>query len=1042
MKTKRILSLYILASILLTLSYVPVFQTVIAQEQPKIVLKRPLLSGKLSSINWNYYTGNAPSIVKNLILELLTHHFRSNGTYLPCLAESWSLSEDYLSLEVTLKQRVKFHDGHFLTADDLITSMYIPYLFKDRLWYFIASIEKINEYTVRFNFKEPTDYPVFYILWHWPIVSHTQYGAFSQAIQGKIEEGYDIFNPQQEWAFVSIRDELARYSPETLIGCGPFKVKSVSEDLIILEKFDEYFGGAPPVDEIHLIRYDTRDEIYAAAINGDIDYLWEMSPPPDIVKQIKSCPFAWTIEIPRDIGTSIYINSRVYPLSLVEVRRALAYGIDRYAVALVQYPGARFVSEYVIGWNAPQITRYLNQSFIDQYLYKFKYEYNPTVAEGILQSLGFSKDEEGIYVTPNGTRLEFELGAQLGSHITYNAANEIAEQLRKIGIKLNIRHYDDYGMFYQGAFQLMVLVYGDPKFSFDEIYHKYLDIYPGHGLNRIQYVPWREEPVDVIELAREIGLYPVQLSKEELTEIYSELSYITGDQLPTINLYQPGVLIYMNRDKFEFPTDPGYWNGLGSYEAHGFHALFSQGWLRLKHDMSIESEPSTIAQGGSTSCQITVSVPSAMLGTLQTSAIKVPNILEVYERPVSLSITGLPEGATATFTPEQGIPPFTSILFITTSSQTPPGTYPLYVVGTVDKFIVCKQEINLIVAPISVKPGMTDSDFNPITSFDVVFTPDKPSASYKLVATNPGSYFYNLIVENVGSNLLNPTITVNIPNEFVLKGAMPIHVFTDMARIIDITSSATILIYGKTVSITMAIQPESLVYITIHLDFALKGTTGYSESDCTSYMRGFKILADIEDSENGFSVKNIVCTFTGVGQKVTAIGGFALDTNMVPKSGLKVEVYDGSKLIGTSPITPSDGFYFLTIQPGGPYTVKLVNPTTGNVVKSSSVSVEKYEYKQVDFLNLNPADPAIEGYVFDSNMNGIGGITIELYNKHGKLLASTQTGTGGKYVFRFPAPGTYVVKAIVPSGYACDDQFFQIDVRQFETIRVDFIFKK
>jgi peptide/nickel transport system substrate-binding protein len=1033
MKEKSMIVLSVLLCILLMFQNVPVVQKVFAQDQPKIVWRVPLLSSAPFSPNWNPYAG-LPSKIADLVLELLTHHFRSNGTYIPCLAERWELSQDYTWLKVTLKNGVKFHDGTTLTADDLITSMYIPYLFKDRLWYFIESIEKVDDLTVRFNFKQPTDYPVFYILWHWQIVSHRQFGNFSDAIREKINQGYDIFDPEDEAEFAPIRNGLYSFRPETLVGCGPFKVKSVSNDLIVLEKFEEYFGGVPPVDEIHFIRYSTINDAYDAVLNGDIDYIWAVSPPQDIVERIKARPFAWTIEIPRDVGIALYLNSRVYPLSLVEVRRAIAYGINRTEVALSQYAGVHFPSKYVIGWNTLNITNYLNQSFIEQYLTEFKYEYNPSKAEELLRSLGFLKDDEGIYVTPNGTRLELELSYG-GLHISPEACNNIAEQLRRIGIKVNVRYYEDYytRAFCQGEYQIGVGVSGDPKFSFDEIYHKYLAVYPGHGLNRTQHVPWKEDPVDVVQLAERIGLYPVQLSKEELTEIYSELSYITGDQLPVINLYQPGVLIYMNKDKFEFPMDPNYWSGLGSYEGHGLRPLFALGWLKLRYSMSILSEPATIAQGGSASYLISISNP--------TSPVKSLGIPVDSERQVCLNVVGLPEGTAATFTPERGVPPFSSTLFITTSSQTPPGTYSLYVTAAIDQFLVCKKEIKLTVAPVTIESYMSDSDFNPVSGFDVVFTPDKATKTYKLVATNPGSYFYNLIVKNVGSTLLNPKIVIEMPGEFVLKGVMPIHVFSDMARLSDVTSSSIISIQGQTISVTTSIPPQSLAYVTIHLDFSLKGTVGYTESDCTNYARGFKIIASVEDSEKGFSVKNM-CVSTGVGQKVTAIGGFVLDVNALPKSGLKVQVYDGDMFLGESPITPSDGFYFLKIPPGGPYTVKLFNPTTGNVIKSSSISVEKYEYRQVDFLNLNPADPVIEGYVFNSDMKGIGDVVIELYNKQGKLLATTRSEAGGKYVFRFTSPGTYFVKAIIPSNYICDTPLAKIEVKQFETIRVDFILKE
>ncbi|MFI1188793.1 S8 family peptidase [Streptomyces californicus] len=49
--------------------------------------------------------------------------------------------------------------------------------------------------------------------------------------------------------------------------------------------------------------------------------------------------------------------------------------------------------------------------------------------------------------------------------------------------------------------------------------------------------------------------------------------------------------------------------------------------------------------------------------------------------PVALSVTGLPPGATASFTPSTVTSGATSTLSITTTSATPPGTYPLTIIG-------------------------------------------------------------------------------------------------------------------------------------------------------------------------------------------------------------------------------------------------------------------------------------------------------------------------------------------------------------------------
>ena len=39
--------------------------------------------------------------------------------YSPCLAESWSVSKDYLSYEFTLREGCKFHNGDTVTSEDV-----------------------------------------------------------------------------------------------------------------------------------------------------------------------------------------------------------------------------------------------------------------------------------------------------------------------------------------------------------------------------------------------------------------------------------------------------------------------------------------------------------------------------------------------------------------------------------------------------------------------------------------------------------------------------------------------------------------------------------------------------------------------------------------------------------------------------------------------------------------------------------------------------------------------------------------------------------
>src|SRR5205807_1432937 len=145
-----------------------------------------------------------------------------------------------------------------------------------------------------------------------------------------------------------------------------------------------------------------------------------------------------------------------------------------------------------------------------------------------------------------------------------------------------------------------------------------------------------------------------------------------------------------------------------------------------------------------------------------------------------------------------------------------------------------------------------------------------------------------------------------------------------------------------------------------------------------------------------------------LGKQVTAIGGYALDSNSNYKSGLYVKVMSGSTIVGQSTVSPPDGFYFVTVPAGGPYTVQLYNPTGALPGKAQSIStVASNQYVEADFLGLNPADPAITGFVFNSATQGMSGITLTLSDAHGKVVATTTTSSSGWYVFRFTQPGSY-----------------------------------
>jgi hypothetical protein len=82
-------------------------------------------------------------------------------------------------------------------------------------------------------------------------------------------------------------------------------------------------------------------------------------------------------------------------------------------------------------------------------------------------------------------------------------------------------------------------------------------------------------------------------------------------------------------------------------------------------DFTLAASPSSVSTGQGGTASSTVSVTSA----------------NGFTGSVDLSVTGLPVGASATFTPANVVAPGSSQLTVTTSSSTPPGSYSLTITG-------------------------------------------------------------------------------------------------------------------------------------------------------------------------------------------------------------------------------------------------------------------------------------------------------------------------------------------------------------------------
>jgi hypothetical protein len=345
------------------------------------------------------------------------------------------------------------------------------------------------------------------------------------------------------------------------------------------------------------------------------------------------------------------------------------------------------------------------------------------------------------------------------------------------------------------------------------------------------------------------------------------------------------------------------------------------------------------------------------------------------------------------------------------------GSVPMGSPVTVDEIIEVQPQV-------TANSYFTDTNFEPINSFNVLFTKTSSKAStLTLTATDPATYYYTLDFKNNGGALNSVPITVNIPDSFKLTGNQPVQIdfnpvsytFTDYVLHVTVPNVAA----GQTFT------------LRVHLDYKLKSTTGYPSNAPTTYHSTYIFSTNINGAF--YSAPTIEAT----GKKATAIGGFATDSKGALQSGLKVNVYKGLTLKWSTEVD-GDGYYYADVAAGGPYSLVLIDSFGAPVGANIGINVATDTYAPTDLKAL-PINCAIQGFVKDSLGNPVVGVKVQISGplEHIQNAAAT-TNSGGHYIFRFILPGTYILKITAPPGYTSTHDTQSIRVRLTETGTVNF----
>ena len=320
--------------------------------------------------------------------------------YSPCLAESWTKSEDDLTYDFVLRQGVKFHNGEPVTAEDVKFSFERYRGSSSALMHEqVASIETPDARHVRFKMKKPwPDFLTFYA---------TATGA-----------GWIV--PKKY-----VEQVGAKGFQDHPIGAGPYKFVSFTPGIeLVLEAFEGYWRKTPSVKRLVMKVIPDESTRLAALKRGEVDIAYSIRG--ELAEELKNTPGLTLKAVVLQAPSWIYFPEQWDPKSPwhdVRVRQAANLAIDREGMSQALFLGACKTTNSIIPYT------------FDYYWQPPPAAYDPAKAKKLLAEAGYE----------NG----FESGPLYVDSSYANAGEVVVNNFVTVGIRSKLQPIERAG-FYAG----------------------------------------------------------------------------------------------------------------------------------------------------------------------------------------------------------------------------------------------------------------------------------------------------------------------------------------------------------------------------------------------------------------------------------------------------------------------------------------------------------------------------------------------------------------------------------------------------------------
>jgi len=465
--------------------------------------------GSLVSTNPMYVTQNSVdrdfySLVYEKFIEV-----DASGEPVASLAFEWARTSD-LEYLFKLREGVFWHDGTPLTTDDIIwnfeTSILLAQEYGEDTYGRAlegVKIEQIDEYTLRFKLEETN-------------------ATFWEAISV-----YMI--PKHIYSNLSLQNFAMSKTNSEPIGCGVYKVDSISQRGFMLSAFEQHWLQ-PSIKNYRYLFFEDYDPLNDAVKNNVIDVINTLNL--EKIDNLEEYPFFRMEELVlHNRQKLIFFNTRRENYSDAEFRRAISLLIDK--ERLLEVGGIDGV--VAEGPISPR-----SWAFNDSLE---ALDYDLEGAAEILESLGYERGpQDEYYFTDDNKVLSLNISF-LENEMNERLIGALAEMFREGGVLLRTRplNYDQVMREILPTRDFELLLYEIEVAVDPDQYNLWHSLRIDHPMLNISGYDYSRVDI-LLERAR------TNLDKEERKEDYFLFQRYLVDDAPVVFLYHPKAFFILRKN--------------------------------------------------------------------------------------------------------------------------------------------------------------------------------------------------------------------------------------------------------------------------------------------------------------------------------------------------------------------------------------------------------------------------------------------------------------------------------------------------------------